>query len=150
MRKIFLVALLLWVPALAQPDFSTPEAAYKTYLAACQAGSFEQADLCYTASSREELKANTEFTKNRKTEQLTGTYERLKDRAYTIETVSQNRAILHWQPEDKKTPPLFFRKQKKDEGWRIDLAFMSRYIRQNEDGWSWTFPKAESLWRKGN
>ena len=57
MRKIFLVALLLWVPALAQPDFSTPEAAYKTYLAACQAGSFEQADLCYTASSREELKA---------------------------------------------------------------------------------------------
>ncbi len=148
--RIWLLVLLLSGLALGEPDFSSPEAAYQTYLAACQSGDFGLADLCYTHSSRQYLAENPKMTEGRSPEILTGTYVRLKDKGYRVEQVSERRAIIRWDPEDPRVPPIYIRQQKRGEGWRLDLMFMARYIRQHEDGWSFVIPQAEKLWKKGS
>ncbi len=145
-QLLFLVvALFLATPVLAEGDFSTPEATLATYLQACREGDFEKSDLCYTHSSRQYLQEHEEFTQNRNPEDLRQAYDRLSQVEFTLEQVNEKRAILH--PDDPKIPPFFLRQQKPGEGWRIDFHFMSNYLRADENGWSWRFPKAEGLWK---
>jgi hypothetical protein len=148
MRRLLLcllTALVTLAPAQAQPDFSTPEATLKTYLTACQAGDFEAADLCYTASSRQLLASSPSFTAGRQPEMLTATYERLAPLTFTTDKVNARRAIL--RPNDSKVPPFFMRVQDPKEGWRIDWHFMSNYMRADQNGWSWANPRAEGIWK---
>lgn len=140
-----LTAFLLGLPALAEPDYSSPEATLKTYLAACQAGDYAAADACYTKSSRELLAGKPEMTQGRTPELLTNTYARLSPLQWTTEKVNAKRAIL--VPNDAKVPPFFMRQQSKDEGWRIDFHFMANYLRADQNGWSWVNPKAEGIWK---
>lgn len=145
LKTALTLTILLAGMAMAQPDFSTPEATWQTYLNACQAGDFEAADLCYTASSRDYLKQDPRLTEGRDPEILKATYEKLTSTEFTLERVNSKRAIM--RAADESIPPYFLRIQKPSEGWRIDLHFMSSYIRVNETGWSWTFPRAEGIWK---
>ena len=145
LRLFLLFALLATLPALAAPDFSSPEATLKTYLEACKAGDFAASDLCYTASSREMLASTPAFTEGRQPAMLTGTYDRLSKLTFTTEKVNAKRAIL--RPNDEKVPPFFMRVQNPKEGWRIDWHFMANYMRANENGWSWANPRAEGIWK---
>jgi hypothetical protein len=142
---LLLCGLLAQLPVWAEPDFSTPEATLKTYLAACKAGDFTATDACYTKSSRDLLAANPAMTQGRQAEMLTGTYERLSPLTWTTEKVNAKRAIL--TPNDPKVPPFFMRQQTKGEGWRIDFHFMANYIRADQNGWSWINPRAEGIWK---
>lgn len=117
----------------------------QTYLSACQAGDYEAADLCYTASSREYIATHPRITEGRRPEHLKATYARLSGVEFQLEQVNKKRAIL--RPKDESIPPYFLRRQKSGEGWRIDWHFMSSYIRVRENGWSWTFSKAERIWK---
>lgn len=133
-------------PVLAAPDYSTPESLLATYLSACQAGDVAAANECYTASSREFIEQHPEVMAGVDSALLKATYDRLSVVTFDTEQVSPTRAILN--PSDPKIPPFYLRQQKKGEDWRIDWHFMSNYIRADEKGWSLTFPKAESVWRK--
>ncbi len=144
LTKLFFLFLITGT-ALAQPDFSTPEATWQTYLQACQAGDFEGVELCFTASSRQYLKQNPQPVEERDPALLKATYERLTATDFRLEKVNSKRAIM-W-PADERIPPCFLRIQKPAEGWRIDLHFMTNYIRVTEDGWSYTFSRAERIWK---
>ncbi len=145
-RTLLLLALcFLTLPALAEPDFSSPEATLQSYLAACKAGDFSLADACYTKSSREFIAKNPKMTEGRAPQQLTGTYDRLSTLEFTTEKVNEKRAIV--RPNDAKVPPFYIRVQDPKEGWRIDWQFMANYMRADANGWSWTNPKAEGIWK---
>lgn len=148
MRRTFLLLLaftLLTVQALAQPDYSSPEATLRSYLRACEAGDFGAADACYTKSSREFIAKTPKMTEGRIPQQLTGTYDRLSKLKFTTEKVNDKRAIL--RPDDEKVPPFYMRIQDPKEGWRIDWQFMANYMRADAKGWSWVNPKAEGIWK---
>lgn len=144
-----LLCALLWsfllLPVLAEPDYSSPEATFRTYLQACQRGDYATADSCYTASSRAFFEKNPSLTKDRPVEALLATHERLSKVNFTTEQVSPKRAIL--RADDPKVPPYFLRIQSPKEGWRIDWLFMANYIRANDNGWSWANPRAEGIWK---
>lgn len=142
---VILSLLGFCAPVWAEPDFSTPQATFESYLEACREGDFEGADLCYTASSREYIASHPRVTEGRSPESLKVTYQRLSQAAFKLEQVNSRRAIIRF--EDQGIPPYFLRVQKAGEGWRIDWHFMSHYIRRTEDGWSWTFSRAERIWK---
>ncbi len=127
------------------PGFATPEAALESYLEALEAGDSERVLQCYTASSRRMVSEHPELSKGRTPEELQASHSMLEGLTYTTEQVNEKRAILH--PDDEGVPPLFLRRQVEDEGWRIDLHFMLNYIRAGSNGWSYTFPRAEQIWR---
>jgi hypothetical protein len=140
-----IVVLCLLTPVWAQPDYSTPEQTLQTYLQACKAGDFAQADACYTRSSREFLAKTPKMTEGRMPEHLMGTYDRLAGLEFTTEKVGEKRAIL--RPNDAKVPPFYMRVQDPKEGWRIDWQFMANYMRADANGWSWVNPRAEGIWK---
>lgn len=145
MKKTVLLFFLFVLPCLAQ-NFETPEATLDAYLQACKAGDFEAADLCYTQSSRELVKADLAGMEPRSPELLKGTYERLKAANFELEKVNDKRAIFWSQNED--IPPMLMRIQAPEEGWRIDYHFMSRYLRVTQDDWNWRNKRLFEIWKK--
>lgn len=143
--SLFCLASLAVSPALAEPDYSTPEATLATYLEACKAGDFTAADACYTKSSREFLAKTPAFSEGRSPDMLRGTYERLSKVKFSTEKVNAKRAVL--VSDDKAIPPFYVRVQEPKEGWRIDWHFMANYMRGDANGWSWKNPRADGLWK---
>ena len=148
MKRFLMLCFLLALAstlAVAEPDFSTPEKTLENYLRACEAGDFEAADLCYTASSRKYLKENSYLTQGREPAQLKKVFAQLSKQSFRTEQVNSKRAILH--PDDSRHPPFFIRQQAKGEGWRIDFHFMTNYIKADAEGWSWRMKRAEKIWK---
>ncbi|MFA7482876.1 MAG: hypothetical protein WC314_20380 [Vulcanimicrobiota bacterium] len=145
--KFQLLVLLFLLSQIGLADkFETPNDTLEAYLQACKEGDYQAAESCYTRSSRELAAQDAKQMGERPPELLIGTYERLKDVDFRLEQVNPKRAIL-W-PETEQIPPMFLRIQHAEEGWRLDYHFMSRYMRVNENGWSWRNQRILDLWKK--
>lgn len=140
-----LLAFFLILPAVANPDYSTPEATLQSYLSACKNGDKEAVENCYTASSRKFIAENQAITEGQTAEQLRLSYDKLSKLEFSTEKVSDKRAIL--RPKEQSIPPLYLRIQDPEEGWRIDWRFMRDYMRITDQGFSFRNPKAESIWK---
>lgn len=146
-RVTLFAALLLFLsaPSLAQTSFDTPRSTFDAYMKACSEGDYGAAEGCFTKSSRELLKAQSNPQEPRDPQQLKAVYDAMSKLEYTEERVSPTRAVM-W-PNDKSVAPLLLRIQDKSEGWRIDYHFMSHYIKADDNGWSWRNPKLFTIWK---
>lgn len=126
--------------------FDTPEDTLQAYLKACKAGDFEAAESCYTKSSRDLAKADVQGREPPPPSVLKNTYDRLNGAGLKLEKFNDKRAAF-WA-EDEQIPPLLMRIQSPEEGWRIDYHFMSRYLRVDQDGWSWKNKRLFDIWKK--
>ena len=145
LAKTWLLLVLLSGLAVAETTYEEPKQTLDAYLKACQAGDFEAAESCYTASSRKLVQSQTSPEEKRDPQLLVQTYEMLKPLEFREEKVNEKRAIL-W-PNDESVPPFMFRIQDPEEGWRIDYHFMSHYIQIKDDGWKWRDKRLFKIWK---
>ncbi len=127
-------------------DYSSPEATFRTYMAACKALSFEKSDACYTRRFREFIKTDSNYRAHRHTGQLRNEYNYLHDQEYTLEAHG-NKAIMRFAPERQRPAPLYFVKE--GGQWKIDAMFAyNNIIMESGSRWHWKNPDVnnEARW----
>jgi hypothetical protein len=141
---VFLLTLSFSLNLLAAP-IDTPRAALDGYLEAAREGDFDAAKAFYTESSRKMFPELSQEELAAQGSRLKSLAERLQAVEFELEQVSPERAVF-WA-SDEKIPPFLVRVQDKEEGWRLDYHFMSRYIQADEKGWSWRNRRVFDIWK---
>ncbi|MDD4953444.1 MAG: hypothetical protein PHG40_00885 [Candidatus Omnitrophica bacterium] len=140
MKKLFVLSLivLFLTPALwaqGEEDFSTPLAAFQTYIRACQSHDFDAVDNCFTKEFNRFKKSNKEYMKHRNMGQLDNELSCVLNKEIQVDLHSR-KAIIYLYPEDRKTSPYFMTKE--GGQWKIDGMFMwNNIIFDQKDEWHW-------------
>ena len=124
-------------------DFSSPEAAFRTYMQACKELDFYKSDLCYTKEFQRFTKTNKRYLSHRHKGQLRNEYNDLYGRNYKLEMYG-NKAIMRFAPEFMRPAPLYFVRE--DGEWKIDAMFAFNNIIMDDrtGGWFWKHPNIDN------
>jgi hypothetical protein len=118
-----------------QDDYSTPLAAFQTYLRACKNRDFLAVDKCYSEEFNRFTKSNQQYISHRHVGQLDNEYNTCANKSARVD-LHGKKAIIRLYPEDKKTPPFFMIKE--NGQWKIDGMFMFKNIIYDQnDEWFW-------------
>lgn len=123
-------------------DYSSPEATFRTYMAACKAMDFKRADKCYTEEFQRFQKTDKKYRAHRHTGQLLNMYNYLRGKKYKLE-MHGHKAIMRFSPEFVRPEPLYFVRERGK--WKLDGMFSFRNVRiQDHRSWHWQNPNIDN------
>jgi len=116
-------------------DYSSPEATFRTYMAACKAQSFERVDMCYTREFRRFQKKDKRYMAYRNVGQLRNMHGYLAGKRYKLELYG-HKAIMRFSPEGVRPEPLYFVRE--SGKWKLDGMFSFKNVKiQDSRTWYW-------------
>lgn len=128
-------------------DFSSPVAAFESYMSAATQRSFELSDSCYTQEFLDFTKNDQEYQSHRHPGQLTNSYNEYLGKRYTVEKFD-NKAIMRFGPEYARPSPIYYIFERGQ--WKMDAMFMFNNIIMDDStgGWFWRHENKdnERLW----
>ncbi|MFC1752711.1 hypothetical protein ACFL96_04870 [Thermoproteota archaeon] len=122
----------------ANLDFSSPEAAFSSYMKACKLLDFSLVDQCYTKEFQQFTKTNQRYRAHRNTGQLSNSYRYWSGKPYKLDKYG-NKAIMRFSSEFQRPEPIYFVREAGK--WKIDGMFsFNNVIIQDSSGWHWRNP----------